>query len=252
VRVPEEDFDIAKVSNMPSPHATQLVKHCQSPNVSPSASLITVCAVPVAKRNFIQRHGHGMISSAMQLRNEVDTHCQPCENSAAMPLGRDFSSVGWLRRDSRTEQSRNHHDVCFDGSNSDRPLDFREKTWLNLLHERPHVNDQKLMANWLNMVRAFSEQEHDTPREAQIQPSPDTAPCIEIYMHQVLQSLESISDVDASVAAMERHNFGCYTQSSTSLEAGFWQTSQESAMVTCEIAEFDDFMDGVDTSVVLV
>ena len=195
-----------------------------------------------------------MIRSAMQLRNEVDTHCQPSENSAAMPLpvGSELASVGGLRRDSRTEQSRHHHDVCFVGANSDRPLDFREKTWLNLLHERPHVNDQKLMANWLNIVRAFSEEEHDTSSEARIQPSPDTAPCIEIYLHQAIQSGESISDVDASVAAMERHNFRCYTQSSTSLEAGFWQTSQESAMVTCEIAEFDDFMDGVDTSVVLV
>ena len=193
-----------------------------------------------------------MISSAMQLRNEVDIHCQPCENSAAMPLGRDFSSVGRLRRDFRTEQSRNHHDVCFDRSNSDRPLDLREKTWLNLLHERPHVNDHELMANWLNMVRAFSEQEHDTPGEARVQPSTDTAPCIEINMHQVLQSVESISDVDASVAVMERHNFGLYTQSSTSLEAGFWLTGQESAKVTCEIAEFDDFMDGVDASFVFV
>ena len=211
--------------------------------------IITVCGVPVAKRNFLQRHGHGMVSSAMQLRNEVD-HCQPCASDGTTSLTSGVNVIGELRRSITFENTGHRRDVSFDGPSYDHPLDFREKTWLNLLHERPNVNDPTHMTNWLGKVLSFSENEMETTRHAQIQTFPLTISCADVvHVPLVSPSSESVNDAGISVSAMERHNFGLYTQSSTStLEAGFAQTTQESAKVASDIAEFDDFMDGMDTT----
>ena len=65
--------------------------------VSSISQQLTVDDVPVAKRNFLMRHEHGLIQSAKQLKEEVDDvcgvaidtpqvelSCQPCEGFATV------------------------------------------------------------------------------------------------------------------------------------------------------------------------
>jgi hypothetical protein len=156
-----------------------------------------------------------------------------------------------LRRGFIIEKTGHNREVNFAGpSRQENPLDFREKKWLTLLHERPNVNDPTRMTNWRDKVLSFSESEMENSRNAQIPTFPLTISCIDVvHVPLVSPSSESVNDAGISVSAMERHNFGLYTQSSTStLEAGFAQTTQESAKVASDIAEFDDFMDGMDTT----
>ena len=192
-----------------------------------------------------------MVSSALQLRNEVDNHCKPCASSGTPPQSSNLNVIDELRRGFIIEKTGHNREVNFAGpSRQENPLDFREKKWLTLLHERPNVYDPARMTNWLNKVLSFSEHEMDTSRNAQIPTFPLTISCIDVvHVPLVSPSSESVNDAGISVSAMERHNFGLYTQSSTStLEAGFAQTTQESAKVASDIAEFDDFMDGMDTT----
>ena len=188
----------------------------------------------------------------MQLRNEVDDHCQPCESAEAMTRTSDLSIVGALRNDTRTKQSRYHRDVNYDGPSYDQPLalGLREMTWLKLLHERPNLNDSTRMATWLDKVLAFSNQEKDTSREGGIHRSSSTTSFTETHLHPVSPCVELLSDTDLSAVAVDRQNFGRFAQSSTSIGDSFGLTSQESAKVASEIAEFEDFIDGLDLSLV--
>lgn len=40
--------------------------------MTPSANSNTVCAIPVSKRNFVNRHGHGFVHSAKEVKTRVD------------------------------------------------------------------------------------------------------------------------------------------------------------------------------------
>ncbi|KAI2509417.1 hypothetical protein MHU86_5050 [Fragilaria crotonensis] len=239
-----------------APHGLPL--RCSDPECASSGRRFRycqVCGVPVAKRNFLQRHGHGMVSTATQLRNDVDNHCQPCASSGATPLASDVNVIGEMRGGIRIENAGHRRDVSFDGPSHDGPLDFREKTWLNLLHVRPNINDPTHMTNWLKRVVSFSEHDLETSRDAHTQIFPSTISCFDDIVHvpRLSTRFQSVYEAGISVAAMKRPIIGLFTQASTSsLGTGFGQTTQESANVASEIAEFDDFMDGIDTSLVFV
>ena len=47
------------------------------------ANINTVCAIPVSKRNFVNRHGHGLVHSAKDVKTRVD---QKKENFGVSPM----------------------------------------------------------------------------------------------------------------------------------------------------------------------
>lgn len=111
-----------------------------------------MCALPVAKRNFLLRHGHGLFQSSKELKEEVDEvsdsllqedHCQPCVETL------------------KTEDGKPHHRrvVSFEGRR--RQLEGQlcpdEHEWLRLLHQRPDVEDQPKMSEWMGKIMMISE-----------------------------------------------------------------------------------------------
>ena len=112
-----------------------------------------MCALPVAKRNFLLRHGHGLFQSSKELKEEVDEvcdsllqeeHCQPCAETIMAEDGK----------------SRHRRVVSFEGRRRqlEGQLDANEQEWLRLLHKRPDVEDQPKMLDWMEKIMAISEQ----------------------------------------------------------------------------------------------
>ena len=150
-----------------------------------------------------------MVSSALQLRNEVDNHCKPCASSGTPPQSSNLNVIDELRRGFIIEKTGHNREVNFAGpSRQENPLDFREKKWLTLLHERPNVYDPTRMTNWLNKVLSFSEHEMDTSRNAQIPTFPSAMTCIDVHGPFVSPASQSVNYAGISVAARESQNFG--------------------------------------------
>ena len=120
-----------------------------------------VCAMPVAKRNFLLRHGHGLFQTSKELKEEVDEvcdsllqedGCQPCVGSA------------------EGEDVKPHHRrvVSFEGRRRrlEGQLDADEQEWLQLLHQRPDVEDQPKMLEWMEKIMKISEQKRNELKKA--------------------------------------------------------------------------------------
>jgi hypothetical protein len=108
--------------------------------------------MPVAKRNFLLRHGHGMFQTSKELKEEVDEVCDsllreksciPCDTSVVpkYPHRRVVSFESWKRKE-------------------EKPLDEKEREWLELLHQRPSDEDEFKMSSWLEKVRHISGVNH--------------------------------------------------------------------------------------------
>ena len=72
-------------------------------------SLLTVCELPVAKRNFVKRHGHGLVNSAKELRETVDR---------MVPSLQSQSSISPIAFNSPIDYS-SCHEVSSDEDNED-------------------------------------------------------------------------------------------------------------------------------------
>lgn len=120
-----------------------------------------VCAMPVAKRNFLLRHGHGLFQTSKELKEEVDEVCdsllqedvcQPCVGS------------------SEGEDVKPHHRrvVSFEGRRRrlEGQLDAEEQEWLHLLHQRPDVEDEPKMLEWMEKIMKISEQKRAQLKKA--------------------------------------------------------------------------------------
>ena len=178
-----------------APHG--LLLSCSHPECAESGRKFrycTVCASPVAKRNFPKRHGHGLIRSAKDLKavdyytasfvdisSVADASCYPCiEQTVAAPT---------------FEKPRHRRVVSYDESTygaavqqpspavqqpvASRPpatdsllnLSVKEQQWLDLLHKRPNLKQESNMAAWMDKIICFSEN-----KESALRNSPVLAP----------------------------------------------------------------------------
>jgi hypothetical protein len=107
--------------------------------------------LPVAKRNFLLRHGHGLIQTSKELKEEVDEvsdsllqegSCQPCDESS-----------------NPNEKPHHRRVVSFDGSKRipGTHLDADERKWLDLLNQRPDIDEPMKMSEWMNEIMNVSE-----------------------------------------------------------------------------------------------
>jgi hypothetical protein len=184
-----------------APHG--LLLSCSHPECADSGRRFrycTVCANPVAKRNFPKRHGHGLVHSAKDLR-EVDYMCGFIDSATAdeemscdVSIG---SSIGSSAVETQTEEEptsdvprRLRRVVSFDAikylrvipartsseevvqeqSDTTTPpaqpatsilihnLSAHEKEWLQLLDDRPELEQGSLMAIWMDQIIRFSEE----------------------------------------------------------------------------------------------
>jgi hypothetical protein len=141
-----------------------------------------------------------MLNTAMQLRSEVDNRCHPCASPGTTPQTSEVHVIEELRTGVRIANTGHPRDASAAGPSDDQILDFREKKWLRLLHERPIVYDPTHMMNWLNKVLSFSEHAMDT--------FPSTISCIGAHTPLFSSGSDSVHDAGISVDAMERFNFG--------------------------------------------
>jgi hypothetical protein len=106
--------------------------------------------LPVAKRNFLLRHGHGLFQSSKELKEEVDEvsdslleeqSCQPCAESS-----------------NPNEKPRHRRVVSLDGSKRlhGTHLDADERKWLDLLDQRPDTDEPMKMAEWIDEIMNVS------------------------------------------------------------------------------------------------
>jgi hypothetical protein len=72
---------------------------------------LLVCKIPVAKRNFVKRHSHGMIHSARQLRDTIDrvNPCRVIVDVDREPNTDESTSIPTLS--TRTEPSQRLNDI---------------------------------------------------------------------------------------------------------------------------------------------
>jgi hypothetical protein len=159
------DFDIVKVRKLYG-------KSC-CPLYLMYNHIPTVCEVPVAKRNFLKRHSHGLIgiadpSFADQANNASmldDDDEGPYEETSDSNRRR---SLSFDAAESLNQLSSNQHelksvqDVIRDlDSNKDLHhesmrdvvrLNKEELLWLSLYHERPSFQDMEAAKRWMEKV----------------------------------------------------------------------------------------------------
>jgi hypothetical protein len=121
------------------------------------SSPVEVCNMPVAKRNFLLRHGHGMFQTSKELKEEVDEVCDsllkekmciPCEPTVSPKYHRRVVSFeSWKRKE-------------------EKPLDGKEREWLELLHQRPNDDEEIKMSLWLGKVRHVSGVKRDEMKQS--------------------------------------------------------------------------------------
>lgn len=157
----ENGFDSALVSapsnNMyPQRHLLHLA---QRQDFLTTFLLSTVCEMPFAKRNFVKRHGHGIVQSSKELQeSDVDELCCPVIPSSSPSITLDNQEVA--RRLKRvvsfdlTQQRRRKLVEAKDMT----MMNGNEHLWLELLRERPDTEDQKKMNSWMDKVISYSEE----------------------------------------------------------------------------------------------
>ena len=232
--------------------------------------------MPVAKRNFLKRHGHGLIQSAKQLKREVDEvysfvvntpqtelSCQPCEMppSTTSVATEQFTTVG-------IEKPRHHRVVSFDGSKHCE-LDANEQEWLDLLHQRPEIKDQSKMTEWMNTVVAAAEEQKAMirgppapvlgaplgPARFAENPHPTdtrvtdmlllTAPVVDFGLHQVSPSIYASPSPPFPIFEIELDKFAA---TSEPVETTIMQAIENDAKSASDFFEFAALTDNVDIS----
>lgn len=112
--------------------------------------------MPVAKRNFLRRHGHGLVDSNQVLKDEVDnarikfverTGCLPCNTMTAIKSShRRQVSFGSSSSSSSSSSSEEQQQEAKVG------LSTFEQEWISLLHDRPEVQEKEKMSAWMSKV----------------------------------------------------------------------------------------------------
>lgn len=177
-----------------------------------------VCELPVAKRNFPKRHGHGLIHSAKDLKEVdyicgfVDTtsdeagSCHPCEEDGAFkvmekPRHRRVVSVD-VANQFRSQQSASSQRIIAQPMENKSILDLSvsEKEWLKLLHHRPDLEEESMMSIWMDKIISFAEEKDSAPSRAQ-----PVAPAIE-QTHFTPCSLPDLRDTNTIVHPSHSQN----------------------------------------------
>lgn len=125
--------------------------------------------MPFAKRNFLKRHGHGMVHSSKEL-NEDDVEnmlCQVISTSSPTPAPRRLHKrvVSFDGNNSKRRSLITENNADDDNSNNNSAgaiinetmVNENEQHWLELLNQRPETQDQKEMTAWMDKVIDFSD-----------------------------------------------------------------------------------------------
>ena len=163
-----------------------------------------ICELPVAKRNFMKRHAHGLVSSPKELTDELREPLTACvfiqptddqqqesvvvttngivpqhhEETPALIVSEDASIITATpayRRAVSFESTKNETIEVSNNEPTTAQLSQYEFEWLELLHRRPAVEDQSSMTNWMERILEHSE-EHQaslTPEQNSLLAPPD-------------------------------------------------------------------------------
>lgn len=121
--------------------------------------------MPVAKRNFLKRHGHGVIRSTREIKDheledldeDEDEVIQDPGEHGVDTLADDVANC--LSRVVNSDLTR----TAGDSENKTVTIDHVEQRWLELLKQRPETEDQTGMTDWMNKVITLSEGKKETP-----------------------------------------------------------------------------------------
>ena len=110
---------------------------------------MTVCELPVAKRNFVKRHGHSMVQSSKELKETVDRLVSDVKKKRILPVVSMDSSVASTSfiEMSTDDDSLDGLDLsCHDFSRAVTPVPCHEdnselvdieNVWMSTQHVRP-------------------------------------------------------------------------------------------------------------------
>lgn len=122
----------------------------------------TECALPVAKRNFLRRHGHGLAISSRSLKEDIDkARIKFVERTGCLPV----SSFEEQRNKSPTSTTVVELDVPQEQS---LQLSDEEQEWLSLLHRRPETQDKSKMSTWVGQVLDYHRGAHQHPPDNKV------------------------------------------------------------------------------------
>jgi len=148
-----------------------------------------VCALPVAKRNFMKRHAHGLVSSPKELDGELEESpvCGFIDQNEKNEDGDSGESDVELSFDAPSFGAfPGHRRVISSDENTQgnpisppadaTPIEFSSKhdfNWLGLLHRRSTVYDQGSMNTWMNTILEHPEESSSlTPEQNSLLATP--------------------------------------------------------------------------------
>ena len=137
----------------------------------------SVCEIPVAKRNFQKRHGHGLLPVGDPALSGAKLGEQGAENSDAEENDFPKGGIGIKKRKrsisydaaetlNRLARKKNEHKEKLPGatvrqeaipSSVSMTLTPQEYQWLALLHMRPSIHDCEAMEKWMANVIEVSD-----------------------------------------------------------------------------------------------
>ena len=209
---------------------------------------VPVCELPVAKRNFLQRHGHGIVISSLQLKEEVDLFCLPIPRKSK----RKRLSCNGVKLASSTKKCTAtfpRNDTFEQLNQCYEDLNPREDAWLKLLRDRPQVHDQKGTEKWLEKVVAFSQETEPLSNDSLYEPLPFNPMAKSDEFHPVSPSNKSCSATIKLVPEISCHGFGFEnTHWSAFGEAENVGTARDRATTPCDTSEFCKLVDGIEMS----
>ena len=155
---------------------------CSHPNCIASGRRFRycgICSLPVAKRNFMKRHAHGVFASSKELMDadikEVDipTICSFISQAAPSVQSQMIQATGhnrvvsWDHKADPLKVIMDMEETIAVGtmkpSISEGPklaavhLNDNEFKWVSLLHDRPQLEDTVSMSDWMENVIKLSE-----------------------------------------------------------------------------------------------
>ena len=161
-----------------------------------------VCALPVAKRNFMKRHAHGIFSTSKELMDADSNEEDSPICSFVGETEKYISSSSEQGTILATRQSKGHRRVVSSDTRAAKEsqngtaspatspnlaiqLNANEFKWVSLLHDRPETEDTASMSQWMETVIKLSEDvappdSASTPYSSVARVSPLVSSCIPI------------------------------------------------------------------------
>lgn len=172
-----------------------------------------VCAVPVAKRNFMKRHAHGIFSTSKELMDadavsedtptcifieETFKNESDCKEQVLPSVRSEPHSLKRHRRvvSSDTKAAKESQNEIFSNCTAQSlsmQLSANELKWISLLRDRPETEDTASMSQWMQSVIHLSEYTPSSDGPLSISQVAHVSPLVNNSPHVVSPVIEKLT-----------------------------------------------------------